>query len=111
MVLCACKEDHTAVEVSFILCEQQILEPPANAQPGMKVLLQGLPASKEATKEINLRSKSNKWDAAQAVGIYLEGEVQELRVDANGEAVYKGYHLVIENEHLKAATLRNVPLS
>ena len=43
--------------------------PPANAQPGMKVLLEGLPASKEVTKEINLRSKSNKWDAAQPVFI------------------------------------------
>ena len=47
------------------------MEPPANAQPGMKVLLEGLPASKEVTKEINLRSKSNKWDAAQPVFIWL----------------------------------------
>ena len=46
--------------------------PPANAQPGMKVLLEGLPASKEATKEIKLRSKSNKWDAAQPVFICLD---------------------------------------
>ena len=29
----------------------------------------------------------------------------------NGEAVYKGYHLVVDGKHLKAATLRNVPLS
>ena len=48
------------------------MEPPANAQPGMKVLLEGLPASKEVTKEINLRSKSNKWDAAQPVFIWLD---------------------------------------
>ena len=33
----------------------------------MKITLEGLPASTEATKEINLRSKSNKWDAAQPV--------------------------------------------
>lgn len=71
MVLCACKEDHTAVEVLIMnnIMIFQILEPPADAQPGMKVLLEGLPASKEVTKEINLRSKSNKWDAAQPVFI------------------------------------------
>ena len=48
------------------------MEPPTNAQPGMKVLLEGLPASKEVPKEINLRSKSNKWDAAQPVFICLD---------------------------------------
>lgn len=112
MVLCACKEDHTAVEVLIILvCNHQVLEPPADAKPGMKVLLEGLPAAKEPTKEINLRSKSNKWDAAQPVEVNCDGDVQELRVDANGEAVYKGYHLVIDNKYLKAASLRNVPLS
>lgn len=112
MVLCACKEDHTAVEVLIVLpCNNQVLEPPADAKPGMKVLLEGLPAAKEPTKEINLRSKSNKWDAAQPVEVNCDDDVQELRVDANGEAVYKGYHLVIDNKHLKAASLRNVPLS
>ncbi|KAK8816772.1 hypothetical protein WA577_002169 [Blastocystis sp. JDR] len=92
MVLCACKEDHSAV---------QVLEPPEDAVPGMKITLEGLPASTEATKEINLRSKSNKWDAAQP----------ELRVDANGEAVYKGYYLTVNGKHLKAASLTDVPLS
>ena len=38
----------------------------------MKVTLEGLPASKEETKEINLRSKSNKWDAAQPVCVRVE---------------------------------------
>lgn len=52
-----------------------MLEPPADAKPGMKVLLEGLPAAKEPTKEINLRSKSNKWDAAQPVEVNCDDDV------------------------------------
>ena len=32
-------------------------------------------------------------------------------MDAKGEAVYKGYHLVVNGKHLKAASLTDVPLS
>ena len=37
--------------------------------------------------------------------------MQELRVNEKGEAVYKGYHLVVDGKYLKAASLTNVTLS
>ena len=45
----------------------QIVEPPADAQPGMRVVLEGLPVSSEKIEEINLRSKNNKWSSTQPV--------------------------------------------
>lgn len=32
-------------------------------------------------------------------------------MDLSGEAVYKGYHLVVDGKPLKAASLKNTPIS
>ena len=48
-----------------------MLEPPADAQPGMKVMLEDLPACTVPTKEINLNKKNNVWFAAQPVCILM----------------------------------------
>lgn len=32
-------------------------------------------------------------------------------MDLNGEAVYKRYHLVVDGKRLKAATLKDAPIS
>ena len=75
------------------------------------MVLESIPSFNTATEEINSRAKKNKWSFVQPVLVWKAREAQDLRADLNGEAVYKRYHLVVDGKRLKAATLKDAPIS
>ncbi|KAK8794725.1 hypothetical protein WA158_001706 [Blastocystis sp. Blastoise] len=91
MVLCACSEDHSQVE---------IVEPPKSAAIGSRILPALSFDVKECT-EINLNKKNNSWLAASP----------ELLVNMTGNAVYKNIPLEVNGEYCTIPSLRNVHLS
>lgn len=86
MVLCASNADHTVVEPLNI---------PDGAAPGDRIFVEEF----KGTPDDQLNPKKKVWEKLQV----------DLRVNQNGEAVWKDNHLLVgsNNEKLKVAELRN----